>query len=208
MNHILTQQHGKRIAVIENEFGEVGIDNELIVARENMDGAALTILENGCLCCVVLDDLAVALKSLHAIRERFDHIVIETSGLANPAPIISTLFMDQYLPDMVRLDGVCTVVDAKHVVRHLDAAGKEDGRSNEAIEQLAYADRIVINKTDLVGASDLEDLYSRIRGINAMATMQTAKKAVVPVDYVLGIGGFALDEVSKQVRSSTPQNKL
>lgn len=118
--------------------------------------------------------------------------------MANPAPIISTFLMDPTLQKKIRMDGICTVVDAKHVGMHLDRK-EETGDENEACAQVAYADRIVLNKTDLVSSSDLGSLSARIQGINKLAAMQSAQNSVVPVDYVLGIGGYALDEISNQV---------
>eukprot|EP00798_Chlamydomonas_sp_ICE-L_P029166 gene29166-32388_t len=150
LNGILTKNHGKRIAIIENEFGEIDIDTELIVKKENVEGTtdSITQLSNGCLCCSVRDDLIKVLNTLYERRDELDHIIIETTGLANPAPIISTFFMDPSLPDKVKLDGVVTVVDAMFVERHLNA-DKGENVVNEAVEQIAYADRLVLNKSDL-----------------------------------------------------------
>lgn len=131
-------------------------------------------------------------------RDKFDHIVIETTGLANPGPIISTFFLEPSVAENMKLDGVVTLVDAKHVELHLDEQ-KPDGTVNEAIEQIAYADRIILNKTDLVTDADLDRLRDRIRAINAMAHVQKAQKAAVPVDYVLGVGGFDLEKVEQEV---------
>lgn len=200
LNNILTRDHGKRIAVIENEFGEIDIDSQLVVQKENVEGTndSITQLANGCLCCTVRDDLIKVLNNLWERRANLDHIIIETTGLANPAPIISTFFMDPELPDRVKLDGVLTVVDSKFVERHLDDK-KEDGVVNEAVEQIAYADRLVLNKTDLVDSDHLEALESRIRDINKLASMLRTTRGEVPVDYVLGIGGYELDSVEKEL---------
>lgn len=115
-------------------------------------GDSVTVLSNGCLCCTVRDDLVAALNNLWRRREEFDHIVIETTGLANPGPIISSFYMDKELPGRIALDGVVTVVDAANITRHLDKVGKDSDADavNEAVEQVAYADRIIVNKTDLV----------------------------------------------------------
>lgn len=200
LNHILTQDHGRRIAVIENEFGEINIDSELVAKREVLEGTTdtITMLSNGCLCCTVRDDLIKALNKLYDRRNEFDHIVIETTGLANPAPIISSFYADARLPDRVRLDGVVTVVDAKFAERHLNEE-KPEGVVNEAVEQIAYADRIVLNKTDLVTPAELKRLEGRVRGINELASMQRTQRSVVPVDYVLGVGGFDLARIDEAV---------
>jgi len=138
-----------RIAVIENEFGEIDIDGSL-VAAELAGEEDVLMLNNGCLCCTVRGDLVNMLSDLAMNkRDKFDHVLIETTGLANPAPIIQTFFLDDQLSQQYRLDGLVTVVDSKHVTRHLNEV-KKDGVVNEAMEQIAFADRIVLNKTDLV----------------------------------------------------------
>ncbi|KAF5826553.1 CobW/HypB/UreG, nucleotide-binding domain-containing protein [Dunaliella salina] len=164
LNSILTRDHGKRVA-----FGEIDIDSSLVAKQEVLEGTNDSVMQlsNGCLCCTVREDLIKALNSLHSRRDEFDHIVIETTGLANPAPIISSFYMDQELPDKVRLDGVVTVVDAKHVTRHLD--NRKEGTVSEAVEQIAYADRILLNKTDLVDTPALDALEKRIKDINVSA---------------------------------------
>lgn len=200
LNRILTGDHGHRIAVIENEFGEIDIDSDLVTIREDLDPAneQILMLNNGCLCCTVRDDLVEMLNKLHKQRDRFDRVVIETTGLANPAPIIQTFFLEPSVADHMKLDGVVALVDAKHVEMHLDEV-KPDGVVNEAIEQIAFADRIVLNKTDLVTASDLNRLEERIRGINALAELRRAERAMVPVDYVLGVGGFDLEKIEDEI---------
>ncbi|GBF93061.1 hypothetical protein Rsub_05672 [Raphidocelis subcapitata] len=203
LNYILTQPHGKRIAVIENEFGEIDIDSELVARKEVLEGSgdSITVLSNGCLCCTVRDDLVAALNNLWRRRDEFDHIVIETTGLANPGPIISSFYMDKTLPERVMLDGVVTVVDAVNIRRHLDKLGKEgnDDAVNEAVEQVAYADRVIINKTDLVDEAAVDELEGRLRAINSLASMTRATRSSVPLDYVLGIGGFDLEKVEDQM---------
>mmetsp|Transcript_29161 Transcript_29161/g.75470 ORF Transcript_29161/g.75470 Transcript_29161/m.75470 type:complete len:401 (+) Transcript_29161:265-1467(+) len=199
LNSILTKDHGKRVAVIENEFGEIDIDSSLVAKQEVLEGTNDSIMQlsNGCLCCTVREDLIKALNSLHARRDEFDHIVIETTGLANPAPIISSFYMDQELPDKVRLDGVVTVVDSKHVTRHLD--NRKEGTVSEAVEQIAYADRILLNKTDLVDTAALDALEKRIKDINVSAEIRRTTRSQAPVEYVLGIGGFNLENVEKEL---------
>lgn len=200
LNRILTEDHGKRIAVIENEFGEIDIDSSLVAVEEELDPAAeqIMMLNNGCLCCTVRDDLVQMLNKLYERRDKFDRVVIETTGLAQPAPIIQTFFLEDSVVDKMKLDGVVTMVDAKHVELRLNEE-KPDGVVNEAMEQIAFADRIVLNKTDLVSDEDLARLESRIRSINSLAHLQRAQKANVPVDYVLGVGGFDLEKVEEEV---------
>jgi G3E family GTPase len=207
LNHILTGKHGKKIAVIENEFGEIDIDSELVASSETLDGTtdSITMLNNGCLCCTVRDDLVIALNKLWERRDSIDHIIIETTGLANPGPIVSSFYMDQDLPDRVRLDGIVTVVDAKHVTRHLDEAEKDEGRVSEAIEQVALADTILLNKTDLVEADFLADLKQRLRRVNALAPITHTQRAKVPLDDLLGLRGFELETVEGVLESANKE---
>uniref|UniRef100_A0A2N9J2I5 CobW/HypB/UreG nucleotide-binding domain-containing protein n=1 Tax=Fagus sylvatica TaxID=28930 RepID=A0A2N9J2I5_FAGSY len=192
LNHILTAEHGKRIAVIENEYGEVDIDGSLVAAKTT--GAEdIVMLNNGCLCCTVRGDLVRMIAELvNKKKGRFDHIVIETTGLANPAPIIQTFYAEDQVFNDVKLDGVVTLVDAKHAALHLDEV-KPKGIVNEAVEQIAYADRIIVNKTDLVGEPEIATLVQRIRNINRMADLKRTEFGKVDLDYVLGIGGFDLE---------------
>ncbi|CAN1234247.1 Zinc-regulated GTPase metalloprotein activator 1 [Linum perenne] len=192
LNHILTGEHGKRIAVIENEYGEVDIDGSLVAAKTT--GAEdIVMLNNGCLCCTVRGDLVRMIAELvNKKKGKFDHIVIETTGLANPAPIIQTFYAEDQVFNDVKLDGVVTLVDAKHAALHLDEV-KPKGIVNEAVEQIAYADRIIVNKTDLVGEKDIGPLVQKIRTINSMAEMKRTQFGQVDLDYVLGIGGFDLE---------------
>ncbi|KAI7840554.1 hypothetical protein COHA_005709 [Chlorella ohadii] len=200
LNSILKREHGRRIAVIENEFGEIDIDSDLVSVEEALDPSKeqIMMLNNGCLCCTVRDDLVDMLNKLYDRRDQFDRIVIETTGLAQPAPIIQTFFLEPKVADRMKLDGVVTLVDAKHVELHLDEE-KPEGVVNEAMEQIAYADRIILNKTDLVEPADLERLEDRIAAINSMAQIKRAQKAEVPIDYVLGVGGFDLEKVEDDV---------
>ncbi|GMH35322.1 hypothetical protein BSKO_03190 [Bryopsis sp. KO-2023] len=200
LNHILTNEHGRRIAVIENEFGEIDIDSSLVARQEQLKDSddTIMVLNNGCLCCTVREDLIKSLNALYERKDTFDHVIIETTGLANPGPIISTFYMDMTMHSKVRLDGVVTVVDAKHVERHL-TKHSDTGNTNEAVEQIAYADRIVLNKTDLVEDLPLSELESRIKTINTMATVRRGQYSSVPVDYVLGVGGFDLKRVEEQL---------
>ncbi|KAL4313295.1 hypothetical protein GQ457_01G039830 [Hibiscus cannabinus] len=198
LNHILTADHGKRIAVIENEFGEVDIDGSLVAAK-SAGAEDIVMLNNGCLCCTVRGDLVRMIAELvNKKKGRFDHIVIETTGLANPAPIIQTFYAEDQVFNDVKLDGVVTLVDAKHVGFHLDEV-KPKGVVNEAVEQIAYADRIIVNKTDLVGEPEIASLVKRIRNINGMAHLKRTEFGKVDLEYVLGIGGFDLERIESSV---------
>ncbi len=182
LNRILTENHGKRIAVIENEFGEVGVDNDLVIGAEE----EIFEMNNGCICCTVRGDLIRILGNLMKRRDKFDYIMVETTGLADPGPVAQTFFMDAEMQDKLQLDSVTTVVDAKHIWQHIDDSG-------EAREQIAFADVILLNKIDLVTAGELEQLEARIRSMNAAAKIYRTKNAVVEMDKILNVGGFDLD---------------
>lgn len=200
LNHILTADHGKRIAVIENEYGEVDIDGSLVAAK-SVGSEDIVMLNNGCLCCTVRGDLVRMIAELvNTKKGRFDHIVIETTGLANPAPIIQTFYAEDQIFNDVKLDGVVTLVDAKHANFHLDDV-KPKGVVNEAVEQIAYADRIIVNKTDLVGEPQVASLIQRIRSINGLANLKRTQFGKVDLDYVLGIGGFDLERIESAVNA-------
>ena len=191
LNHILTEQHGMKIAVIENEFGEIGIDDALVLDAEE----EIFEMNNGCICCTVRGDLIRILGNLMKRRDRFDQIVIETTGLADPAPVAQTFFMDDEISSQLRLDAIVTVVDAKHLVPHLDDH-KPEGVENEAVEQLAFADRVVLNKVDLVEHEDeLAEVERRIREINAVAPIVRTSHGKVDLDRILDVGAFDLDRV-------------
>lgn len=190
LNRILTEQHGRRIAVVENEFGEVGIDDALVLDAEE----EIFEMNNGCICCTVRGDLIRILGALMRRRERFDHILIETTGLADPAPVAQTFFMDDEMAGQLRLDAIVTLVDAAHAVQHLDEV-KPDGVENEAVEQVAFADRIVLNKTDLVDEKTIDEVISRVRSINAGVEIIPAQHAEVDLDQVLNVGAFDLEQV-------------
>lgn len=182
LNRILSENHGKRIAVIENEFGEIGIDHELVIGADE----EVFEMNNGCICCTVRGDLIRILPNLLKRREKFDYIVIETTGMADPGPVAQTFFVDDDLQRKLRLDGIVTLIDAKHILAHIDD-------SSEAKEQIAFADVILLNKTDLVESADLEALEKRVRGMNAAARVHRTRDAVVDMDAILDVGGFALD---------------
>merc|ERR1719284_1066383 len=176
LNHILTQNHGYKLAVIENEFGEVGIDDALLQKNTKMQAEEEIIeMMNGCICCTVRQDLIGVLNKL-AKRVlngtlKLDGIVIETTGMADPAPVAQTFFVDDAVKSFARLDGIITLVDAKHIEQHLDEE-KPEGAENESVEQVAFADRILLNKTDLVSEADLERVEARLRSINHFAPIQ------------------------------------
>jgi len=188
LNRILTEEHGKRIAVIENEFGEIGIDDALVVDTEE----EIFEMNNGCICCTVRGDLIRVLGTLMRRRDRFDHILIETTGLADPAPVAQTFFVDDEIAGQLRLDAILTLVDARHLGRHLDDA-KPEGVENEAVEQIAFADRIVLNKTDLVDEAELDEVIGRIRAINRVAEILPAQYAKIDLGKVLDVGAFDLE---------------
>jgi G3E family GTPase len=180
LNYILTQEHGKKVAVIVNEFGEIGIDNQLVVSSDE----EIFEMNNGCICCTVRGDLLRIIGNLMHRRDKFDRLVIETTGLADPAPVIQTFFVDEDVQRQTHLDAVVTVVDAKHIQLHWDA--------DEAQEQIAFADRILINKIDLVTPAELDELERKIRGMNAIAKIYRTQDAQIDLDAVLGVGGFDL----------------
>ncbi|MGB3655994.1 MAG: GTP-binding protein [Rivularia sp. (in: cyanobacteria)] len=181
LNRILTYEHGKKVAVIVNEFGEVGIDNQLVIDTDE----EIFEMNNGCICCTVRGDLMRIIGNLMKRRDKFDHLVIETTGLADPAPVIQTFFVDEDMREQLLLDAVVTVVDAKHIWQHWDA--------DEAQEQIAFADVILINKTDLVTNEQLEELENRIRGMNAIAKIYRTQDAKLEMDALLGVKAFDLN---------------
>ena len=186
LNRILTEQHGKKLAVIENEFGEVGVDHQLVISSDE----ELFEMNNGCICCSVRGDLIRILGRLLKRKDKLDGILIETTGLANPAPVAQTFFTDDEMKSNFRLDAIVTVVDAKHVLQHLDA-------DDESVKQLAFADVILLNKTDLVPTLDLDALEARIRKINAVARIHRTLNCDIPLDRVLDVGGFNLSRATE-----------
>ena len=184
LNRILTEQHGRKYAVVINEFGELGVDNDLVVDTDE----EVFEMNNGCICCTVRGDLIRIVGGLMKRRDKFDGIIIETTGLANPAPVAQTFFVDEGVRAKTRLDAVVTVVDAKHLPLRL-------ADSHEAEDQIAFADVIVLNKTDLVTPEELEDVERRIRAINKFATIHRTQRSAVPIDQVLDRGAFDLNRV-------------
>ena len=184
LNRILSEPHGKKYAVIVNEFGEIGIDNDLVVGADE----EVFEMNNGCICCTVRGDLIRILEGLMRRKGKFDAIIVETTGLADPAPVAQTFFVDQDVQDAAKLDAVVTVADAKWLSARLKDAP-------EAKNQIAFADVIIINKTDLVSPEELREVEARIRGINPYAKLHRAVKSNVPLDAVLGKNAFDLDRI-------------
>jgi G3E family GTPase len=181
LNRILTHEHGKKVAVIVNEFGEVGIDNKLIIDADE----EIFEMNNGCICCTVRGDLIRIIGNLMKRRNKFDHLVIETTGLADPAPVIQTFFVDEDMRDKISLDAVVTVVDAKHIWQHWE--------TDEAQEQIAFADVILLNKTDLVTLEQLEELEQKIRAMNVMAKIYRTQNSELEMEALLGVKAFDLN---------------
>lgn len=202
LNHILEENHGKKIAIIENEFGEVGIDDSLINTKSTVTEENIIEMNNGCICCTVRGDLIAGLKKLHKQTagkgKPLDGIIIETTGLADPAPVAQTFFADDFVQANMVLDGILTVVDCKHVMEHLKEQ-KPDGIVNEAVEQVAFADRILLNKTDLVTPEYVEEVQREIRVINKTAPIRRTQNSCIDMDFILGIKAFSLDKVLDQV---------
>lgn len=186
LNRILTEHHGKKLAVIENEFGEVGVDHQLVIQSEE----ELFEMNNGCICCSVRGDLIRILGRLLKRKDQLDGILIETTGLANPAPVAQTFFTDDEIKQSFRLDAIVTVVDARHVLPHL-------AQDDESVKQIAFADVILLNKTDLVSAAELDALELRIKRINAAARIHRTKNCDLPLDHVLDVGGFNLSRAAE-----------
>jgi G3E family GTPase len=184
LNRILTEQHGKKYAVIVNEFGEVGIDNDLVVGADE----EVFEMNNGCICCTVRGDLIRIIEGLMKRRGKFDAIIVETTGLADPAPVAQTFFVDEDVAAKSRLDAVVTVVDAKWLAERLKDAP-------EAKNQIAFADVILVNKTDLVSPEALDEVERQIRAINPYAKLHRTVKSEIDLDKVLGRNAFDLDRI-------------
>jgi G3E family GTPase len=186
LNRILTEQHGKKYAVIVNEFGEIGIDNDLIVDADE----EVFEMNNGCVCCTVRGDLIRIIEGLMKRKGRFDAILVETTGLAKPAPVAQTFFVDAEVKAKTKLDAIVTVVDAKHAAQQLET-------SAEAAEQVAFADVILLNKTDLVSKDELGALERQIRGVNPTARVHCMTRGDIPLDAILGLHAFDLERVTE-----------
>ena len=184
LNRILTERHGKKYAVIVNEFGEQGIDNDLVVDADE----EVFEMNNGCICCTVRGDLIRILGGLMKRADKFDAIIVETTGLADPAPVAQTFFVDQDVVDRTKLDAIVTVADAVHLSDQL-------GEHHEAEEQIAFADIVLLNKTDLVEADGLDRVENRIRKINPYAKIIRTEHCGANLDEVIGLNAFSLDRV-------------
>ncbi len=184
LNRILSEPHGKKYAVIVNEFGEIGIDNDLIVGADE----EVFEMNNGCICCTVRGDLIRIIDGLMRRKGKFDAIIVETTGLADPAPVAQTFFVDENVGAKTRLDAVVTVADAKWLRDRLRDAP-------EAKNQIAFADVILINKTDLVTEAELREVEARIRGINPYAKLHRTQRAQIPLHEVLGRNAFDLERI-------------
>ena len=184
LNRILSEPHGKKYAVIVNEFGEIGIDNDLVIGADE----EVFEMNNGCICCTVRGDLVRILDGLMRRKGKFDAIIVETTGLADPAPVAQTFFVDENVGRRTKLDAVVTVADAKWLNDRLKDAP-------EAKNQIAFADVILINKTDLVSADELDEVEARIRGINPYAKVHKTERAQIPLSEVLGRNAFDLDRI-------------
>ncbi|QHT61079.1 GTP-binding protein [Paenibacillus lycopersici] len=191
LNHVLTADHGQKIAVIVNEFGEVGIDNQLVVGADE----EIFEMNNGCICCTVRGDLIRILSELKDAKfgnngrrkADFDRVLIETTGLADPAPVAQTFFVDEEMAQFYNLDAIVTVVDAKHAEQHLD-------EGHEAQEQVAFADVLLLNKTDLVAEDELRKLEQRLRTMNQAAKIYRTRQSRIELHQILGIHAFDLQK--------------
>jgi len=184
LNRILTEPHGKRYAVIVNEFGEVGIDNELVVGADE----EIFEMNNGCICCTVRGDLIRIIEGLMKRKDKFDGILVETTGLADPGPVAQTFFTDDDVKAKTRLDAIVTVIDAKHFFGQLE-------QGSEAEQQVAFADVILLNKTDLVSEDELRKVEDKIRGINRYARIFHTQKSQIELDAILDKGAFDLGRI-------------
>jgi len=199
VNYILTsKEHGMRICVIENEFGAVNIDENLVAEnlRTNED---IISMDNGCVCCTVRGDLVKALKTLAKRRDTFDTVIIETTGLADPAPVCFTFNTEPMIERTFRVDGILTLVDAKHVEEHLEAKqdGSDEDAVNEAVQQVAFADRILLNKIDLVSRDDIKRVKETIRSINGYAEVIESQQSEVDLKKILDLQAFNLERVQE-----------
>jgi G3E family GTPase len=188
LNRILTEDHGGRYAVIVNEFGEIGVDNDLVVGADE----DVFEMSNGCVCCTVRGDLIRVLSGLMRRQKpgerAFDRIIVETTGLADPGPVAQTFFVDDDVKAKTQLDSVTALVDARHIMARLDD-------SREAREQVAFADRLILNKIDLASGDELTAIEARLRALNPLAPITRAERANVPLDDILGQHGFDLDRI-------------
>lgn len=193
VNYILKEQNEWKICVLENEFGEVSIDDGLVA--ESLDAPEdLITMDNGCVCCSVRGDLVRTLGQLASRRKDFDAILLETTGLADPAPIIYTIQTNPKMSDNYRIDSIVCLADCKHLQIHLDEK-KPDGSVNEALQQVAFADKILLNKVDLVTADEKKKLEERLKSINNFATVIETERSRAPLDKILGLNSFNMESI-------------
>ena len=191
LNHILSStEHKMKFAIIENEFGDIGIDENIIV--ESSEESIIEVM-NGCICCTVRGDLTDLLDQMYERIKDFDGVLIETTGLADPAPVAQTFFVDEKVVNRYKLDGIITLVDAKHIIQHVEEEKPEDVE-NEAVEQLAFADRILLNKIDLVSEDELKEVESKIRSINGSAPIYRTQNSLIDTENLINIGAFDLEK--------------
>ena len=191
LNYILRENHGKRIAVIENEFGEISIDSDLVVSSDE----EIYEMSNGCICCVasVRGDLLEVIRKLMSRGDRIDYILIETSGLADPMPVAQAFFVDDEILDQVALDAIVTLIDSKHIEQHLDDV-RYDGVNSQAVDQIISADRVIVNKVDLVDGGTVERIEQRVRKLNQRSEIDRSSYARVNLDAILGIQAFEISQ--------------
>ena len=182
LNRVLTAEHGRRVAVIVNEFGEVGIDHHLLISSEQ----EIVEMSNGCICCTVRGDLLRSLFQLLEHRSKFDTLMIETTGLADPAPVVQTFFVDERIKSQFQLNGVVTVVDSKHIAQQID-------HSTEAREQIAFADLVLLNKLDLISPEDLQELEYKIKNLNRAAHIYQTRNSDVEIAKVLDLRSLDIE---------------
>ena len=191
LNHILSStEHNMKFAVIENEFGDIGIDENIIV--ENSEESIIEVM-NGCICCTVRGDLTELLDDMYDRIKDFDGVLIETTGLADPAPVAQTFFVDERVTNRYKLDGIITVVDAKHIIPRIEEEKPEDVE-NEAVEQLAFADRILLNKIDLVSDIEIQEVERKIKSINVSAPIFHTENSLIDPKELINIGSFDLEK--------------
>ncbi|KAG6977058.1 hypothetical protein JG688_00000741 [Phytophthora aleatoria] len=212
LNHLLTENHGKKFAIIENEFGEVGVDDQLIRQVTSPDdigggdsrsrkfnmGEEILTMNNGCICCSVRGDLVRLIAQIlkrNGDRNQLDGIIIETTGMADPGPVVQTFFAEPLVAATCELDGIITVVDAKHILQHLRPG---NGVEYECEEQIAFADRVLLNKTDLVSSTELKEVHSRIRDINSAVSIIECQHCRVDPSLLLNVKTFDLDTILKR----------
>jgi G3E family GTPase len=181
LNYILTAKHGKRIAVIENEYGEIGVDHNIVVNADE----EIFEMNNGCICCTVRGDLIRILNQLSKKKDRFDYVLIETTGLADPAPVAQTFFVDEDVKKNFRLDGIVTLVDALHIKQHWD--------DRESQQQIGFADVLLLNKIDLVSPEDIPLLKEKIRALNGLTQIFETTRGQIDLEKILDVGGFDLN---------------